>query len=279
MTKLKDVKVNVENLSFSNNSEIILISGPCQIECQDHALRSCEQIAKITDKVGIKFVYKSSFDKANRTSIESTRGLGIEKGLRVLERVKKEFSCCILTDVHESWQCKEVSFVVDIIQIPAFLCRQTDLLISAAKTGKTINVKKGQFLSPFEIKHVVSKIESSGNKNILITERGTMFGYNNLVTDIRSLSIIKKLGYPVIFDATHSVQLPGNSETSGGETEFVPILARAAVTVGISSLFIETHENPHEAPSDSNSMLELDKLEKLLEQIKMFDDLTKKIIV
>ena len=279
MTKLKNLKVNVQNLSFCNNSEIILISGPCQIEGQDHALRTCEQIAEITNKVGIKFVYKSSFDKANRTSIESSRGLGIEKGLRILEKVKKEFNCCILTDVHESWQCKEVSVVVDIIQIPAFLCRQTDLLISAAKTGKTINVKKGQFLSPFEIKHVVSKIESSGNKNILITERGTMFGYNNLVTDIRSLSIIKKLGYPVIFDATHSVQLPGNSETSGGEREFVPILARAAVTVGISSLFVETHENPYVAPSDSNSMLSLDKLEKLLEQIKMFDDLTKKIIV
>ena len=211
-----------------------------------HALKICEKIIKISNKNGLKFVYKSSFDKANRTSIKSSRGVGIEKGLKILQNIKSNFGIPVLTDVHESWQCQIVSEVVDIIQIPAFLCRQTDLLISAAKTKKAVNVKKGQFLSPFEMKHIVSKLESTGNRKILITERGTMFGYNNLVTDLRSLSIMKKIGYPVIFDATHSVQLPGASISSGGESEFIPILSKAAVTVGISSLFIETilHQHP-----------------------------------
>lgn len=277
-SRTKNIEVKIQDLQFSNQSDIILISGPCQIENEYHALKICEKIIKISNKNGLKFVYKSSFDKANRTSIKSRRGVGIEKGLKILQNIKSNFGIPVLTDVHESWQCQIVSEVVDIIQIPAFLCRQTDLLISAAKTKKAVNVKKGQFLSPFEMKHIVSKLESTGNRKILITERGTMFGYNNLVTDLRSLSIMKKIGYPVIFDATHSVQLPGASISSGGESEFIPILSKAAVTVGISSLFIETHDNPASAPSDSSSMLKIQKLSELLNQIKMFDALTKKIL-
>ncbi len=277
-SRTKNIEVKIQDLQFSNKSEIILISGPCQIENEYHALKICEKIIKISNKNGLKFVYKSSFDKANRTSIKSSRGVGIEKGLKILQNIKSNFGIPVLTDVHESWQCQIVSEVVDIIQIPAFLCRQTDLLISAAKTKKAVNVKKGQFISPFEMKHIVSKLESTGNRKILITERGTMFGYNNLVTDLRSLSIMKKIGYPVIFDATHSVQLPGASISSGGESEFIPILSKAAVTVGISSLFIETHDNPASAPSDSSSMLKIQKLSELLNQIKMFDALTKKIL-
>ena len=277
-SRTKNIEVKIQDLQFSNQSDIILISGPCQIENEYHALKICEKIIKISNKNGLKFVYKSSFDKANRTSIKSSRGIGIEKGLKILQNIKSNFGIPVLTDVHESWQCQIVSEVVDIIQIPAFLCRQTDLLISAAKTKKAVNVKKGQFLSPFEMKHIVSKLESTGNRKILITERGTMFGYNNLVTDLRSLSIMKKIGYPVIFDATHSVQLPGASISSGGESEFIPILSKAAVTVGISSLFIETHDNPASAPSDSSSMLKIQKLSELLNQIKMFDALTKKIL-
>ena len=277
-SRTKNIEVKIQDLQFSNKSDIILISGPCQIENEYHALKICEKIIKISNKNGLKFVYKSSFDKANRTSIKSRRGVGIEKGLKILQNIKSNFGIPVLTDVHESWQCQIVSEVVDIIQIPAFLCRQTDLLISAAKTKKAVNVKKGQFLSPFEMKHIVSKLESTGNRKILITERGTMFGYNNLVTDLRSLSIMKKIGYPVIFDATHSVQLPGASISSGGESEFIPILSKAAVTVGISSLFIETHDNPGSAPSDSSSMLKIQKLSELLNQIKMFDALTKKIL-
>ena len=277
-SRTKNIEVKIQDLQFSNQSDIILISGPCQIENEYHALKICEKIIKISNKNGLKFVYKSSFDKANRTSIKSSRGVGIEKGLKILQNIKSNFGIPVLTDVHESWQCQIVSEVVDIIQIPAFLCRQTDLLISAAKTKKAVNVKKGQFLSPFEMKHIVSKLESTGNRKILITERGTMFGYNNLVTDLRSLSIMKKIGYPVIFDATHSVQLPGASISSGGESEFIPILSKAAVTVGISSLFIETQDNPASAPSDSSSMLKLQKLSELLNQIKMFDALTKKIL-
>ena len=277
-SRTKNIEVKIQDLQFSNQSDIILISGPCQIENEYHALKICEKIIKISNKNGLKFVYKSSFDKANRTSIKSSRGVGIEKGLKILQNIKSNFGIPVLTDVHESWQCQIVSEVVDIIQIPAFLCRQTDLLISAAKTKKAVNVKKGQFLSPFEMKHIVSKLESTGNRKILITERGTMFGYNNLVTDLRSLSIMKKIGYPVIFDATHSVQLPGASISSGGESEFIPILSKAAVTVGISSLFIETHDNPASAPSDSSSMLKIQILSELLNQIKMFDALTKKIL-
>ncbi|MBD74431.1 MAG: 3-deoxy-8-phosphooctulonate synthase [Rickettsiales bacterium] len=277
-SRTKNIEVKIQDLQFSNQSDIILISGPCQIENEYHALKICEKIIKISNKNGLKFVYKSSFDKANRTSIKSSRGVGIEKGLKILQNIKSNFGIPVLTDVHESWQCQIVSEVVDIIQIPAFLCRQTDLLISAAKTKKAVNVKKGQFLSPFEMKHIVSKLESTGNRKILITERGTMFGYNNLVTDLRSLSIMKKIGYPVIFDATHSIQLPGASISSGGESEFIPILSKAAVTVGISSLFIETHDNPASAPSDSSSMLKIQKLSELLNQIKMFDALTKKIL-
>ena len=268
--------VKVNDVEFGNDHPFVLIAGPCQIESKDHAVDICSRISEITQKLSIKFVYKSSFDKANRSSHESSRGIGMNKGLEILEHIKKTFNCPVLTDVHESWQCKEVAKYIDIIQIPAFLCRQTDLLIAAAETKLCVNIKKGQFLSPWEMKNVIKKVESVGNKKILVTERGTMFGYNNLVSDMRSLPILKEYGYPVIFDATHSVQLPGNNgKSSGGQSEFVSILAKAAITAGISSIFIETHQNPSIAPSDGANMIPLDNLSNLLYQIKLFDDVLK----
>ena len=268
--------VKVNDVEFGNDNPFVLIAGPCQIESKDHAVDICSRISEITQKLSIKFVYKSSFDKANRSSHESSRGIGMDKGLEILEHIKNTFNCPVLTDVHESWQCKEVAKYIDIIQIPAFLCRQTDLLVAAAETKLCINIKKGQFLSPWEMKNVIKKVESVGNKNILVTERGTMFGYNNLVSDMRSLPILKENGYPVIFDATHSVQLPGNNgKSSGGQSEFVSILAKAAITAGISSIFIETHQNPSIAPSDGANMIPLDNLSNLLYQIKLFDDVLK----
>ena len=280
MNNLRDTKqnaINLNGISFSNNNSIILIAGPCQIESKDHAFFVCSEIEKITKSLNLKFVYKSSFDKANRTSINSKRGVGLEKGLDILNEVKKKFNCPVLTDVHEPWQCSEVAKVIDIIQIPAMLCRQTDLLTAAAKTKKIVNIKKGQFLSPWEMTNAISKVISCGNNRILVTERGTMFGYNNLVTDFRSLYILKSFGFPVVFDATHSVQQPGNlKNSSGGQKEFIPLLAKASVTSGISSIFIETHENPDEAPSDGACMVALSNLKSLLKEIKLFDDLTKK---
>ena len=273
---MRNFKVKINGTEFSNNSPIKLIAGPCQIESRDHAMETCSEIIEICSKINIEFVYKSSFDKANRSSHKTSRGVGLTKGLEILSEIKQEFSCSILTDVHESNQCEEVAKVADIIQIPAFLCRQTDLLIAAGKTKSCVNVKKGQFISPWDMPNIVSKILSTGNEKIMLTERGTMFGYNNLVTDFRSLPILKKNGYPVIFDATHSVQLPGgNGISSGGQREFVDTLAKAAVTAGIAGLFIETHQNPSIAPSDGPNMIPLSDLSKLLHYIKLYDNLAK----
>ena len=275
---MKNKSVIIRDLEFNNSLEMILIAGPCQIESESHAFFICEKIKKISENLKVKFVFKSSYDKANRSSYKSSRGIGMKKGLKILENVKKKFNCPVLTDVHETKQCDEVSKVVDIIQIPAFLCRQTDLLIAAGKTNCVVNIKKGQFMSPWEMNNAIEKVRSTGNNKILITERGTMFGYNNLITDIRSISILKKTGFPIIFDATHSVQLPGaNNSSSGGQREFAEILAKASVTVGISAIFLETHQDPNNAPSDGPNMIPLSDLSRILEEIKLYDKLTKSI--
>jgi 2-dehydro-3-deoxyphosphooctonate aldolase (KDO 8-P synthase) len=256
--------VAVGNVIFGNDRPFVLIAGPCQIESLDHALMMAEKISEATQAAGVPFVYKSSFDKANRSSISTARGVGLETGLEILAAVKDQFGCPVLTDVHAAEQCKVVAEVVDILQIPAFLCRQTDLLIAAGETGAVINVKKGQFLAPWDMKHVAEKIASTGNERILLCERGTTFGYNTLVTDFRSLAIMAETGYPVVFDATHSVQQPGGKGTSsGGERRFVPTLARAALAVGCAALFIETHEDPDNAPSDGPNMVPVGELEEM----------------
>ena len=273
---MKNTKINCNNIIFSNDLDFCLISGPCQIESENHALDIAGKLKEITIKNNVKFVFKSSFDKANRTSINSKRGLGLEKSLKIFEKIKKEFNLNILTDVHTSEQCSLVAKYVDIIQIPAFLCRQTDLLVSAAKTNKIINIKKGQFLAPWDISNVINKVTESGNKNILLTERGTSFGYNSLVADMRSLPIMKKTGFPVIFDATHSVQLPGGKGgSSDGQREFINPLSKAAISIGIAGIFIETHEDPDNAPSDGPNMLHLKNLEKLIVQLSKIDSLIK----
>ena len=273
---MKNSKINCNDIVFSNDVEFCLISGPCQIESENHALDIAGKLKEITIKNNVKFVFKSSFDKANRTSINSKRGLGLEKSLKIFEKIKKEFNLNILTDVHTSEQCSLVAKYVDIIQIPAFLCRQTDLLVSAAKTNKVINIKKGQFLAPWDITNVINKVTESGNKNILLTERGTSFGYNSLVADMRSLPIMKKTGFPVIFDATHSVQLPGGKGgSSDGQREFINPLSKAAISIGIAGVFIETHEDPDNAPSDGPNMLHLKNLEKLIIQLSKIDSLIK----
>ncbi|MDJ0682198.1 MAG: 3-deoxy-8-phosphooctulonate synthase [Xenococcaceae cyanobacterium MO_167.B52] len=257
-----------ENLVIGQGHPLALIAGPCVIESEDFTLRMAEKIAKICHNLEIPFIFKSSFDKANRTSVDSFRGQGIEEGLKILAKVKQEIGVPVLTDIHESYQAKTVAEVVDVLQIPAFLCRQTDLLLAAAATGKTINVKKGQFLAPWDMKNVVTKLESVGAKNILLTERGTSFGYNTLVVDFRSLPQMRQLGYPVVFDATHSVQMPGGQGSkSGGQREFVPHLARAATAVGIDALFMEVHENPEIALSDGPNMIPLAKLEEVLKPV------------
>ena len=243
-------KVSIKNVTFGGN-ELGLIAGPCVIESRDHALKMANAIQEICERVGLPVIYKSSFDKANRTAISSFRGLGMDEGLSILSAVKSETGLPVLTDIHDVSQTESVAEVVDVLQIPAFLCRQTDLLVAAAKTGKPVNVKKGQFLAPWDMVNVTKKISDSGNENILVTERGASFGYNTLVSDMRSLPIMAKNGYPVIFDATHSVQQPGGlGETSGGQREFVEYLARAAVAVGVAGVFIETHQDPDNAPSD-----------------------------
>ena len=273
---MKNTKINCNNIIFSNDVDFCLISGPCQIESENHALDIAGKLKEITIKNNVKFVFKSSFDKANRTSINSKRGLGLEKSLKIFEKIKKEYNLNILTDVHTSEQCSLVAKYVDIIQIPAFLCRQTDLLVSAAKTNKIINIKKGQFLAPWDISNVINKVTESGNKNILLTERGTSFGYNSLVADMRSLPIMKKTGFPVIFDATHSVQLPGGKGgSSDGQREFINPLSKAAISIGIAGIFIETHEDPDNAPSDGPNMLHLKNLEKLIVQLSKIDSLIK----
>lgn len=257
--------VIVGNVVFGNGLPFVLIAGPCQIQGLDHALMMAEKINEAAQKSGVPYVYKSSFDKANRSSISTARGVGMGAGLEILATVRERFGCPILTDVHTVEQCAAVTEVADIIQIPAFLCRQTDLLIAAGETGAAINVKKGQFLAPWDMKNVADKIASTGNERILLCERGTSFGYNTLVTDFRSLPIMAETGYPVVFDATHSVQQPGGKGvSSGGERRFVPILARAALAVGCAALFIETHEDPDNAPSDGPNMVPVDELEGLL---------------
>ena len=247
---------------------LTLIGGPCVIESEDFTLKMAEEIQKVCDRLKVPFIFKSSFDKANRTSINSFRGQSFEAGLEILQKVKDKVGVPVLTDIHESQQAATVAEVVDVLQIPAFLCRQTDLLLAAAATGKAINVKKGQFLAPWDMKNVVGKLEYGGAKNILLTERGTSFGYNTLVVDFRSLPQMRELGYPVVFDATHSVQMPGGKgDKTGGQREFVPYLARAATAVGIDALFMEIHENPDIAPSDGPNMVPLAKLERVLRQI------------
>ena len=263
-------------LSISNTGPFILIAGPCQLENEKHALDVATELKKITEKLGVGLIYKTSFDKANRTSLKGKRGSGLEKSIPVFDKIRKDVGIPVLTDVHTVEQCSIVSQHVDVLQIPAFLCRQTDLLIAAAKTGKVINVKKGQFLAPWDMVNVTKKIEDSGNKNILVTERGASFGYNTLVSDMRSLPIMAKNGYPVVFDATHSVQQPGGmGDKTGGQREFVEHLARAAIAVGVAAVFIETHPDPDNAPSDGPNMVPLSKMPSLLKQLVKIDKLIK----
>ena len=273
---MSSIKVNCNNLEISNDSKICIIAGPCQLETEQHAIDIAGKIKEITKKFGLGFIYKTSFDKANRTSLKGKRGAGLEASLPVFDKIKKELNVPILTDIHNIDQCSIVARHVDILQIPAFLCRQTDLLVAAAKTKKIINVKKGQFLAPWDMVNVTKKISDSGNENIMLTERGVSFGYNTLVSDMRSIPIMAKIGYPVIFDATHSVQQPGGlGEKSGGQREFIEYLARAAVAVGVAGVFIETHQDPDNAPSDGPNMIPLDKLENLLKQLTDIDSLIK----
>tara|TARA_B100001027_G_scaffold66766_1_gene45509 strand:- start:215 stop:1042 length:828 start_codon:yes stop_codon:yes gene_type:complete len=273
---MKNKLINCNDLKISNNKPLTLIAGPCQLESEDHAFKMVEKIKKITKKLKINFIYKTSFDKANRTSYKSKRGIGLEKSLEIFSKIKKRFNVPILTDVHTSNQCAKISEFVDILQIPAFLCRQTDLLISAGKTKKIINVKKGQFLAPWDMKNVIKKISSTGNDKIMVTERGASFGYNTLVSDMRSIPIMSKEGYPVIFDATHSVQQPGGKgDKSGGQREFIEHLSKAAVAVGVACIFIETHNDPENAPSDGPNMLHVNKLESLLRKLIKIDKIVK----
>jgi len=274
-----DQQVTIGKIKISNHLPMTLIAGPCAIESKDHALDMASALAEITAKLGMGFIYKSSFDKANRTSLHSPRGLGIDQGLAVLAEVKKTIGCPVLTDVHLPDHCAEVGEVVDVLQIPAFLCRQTDLLIAAANTGQVVNVKKGQFLAPWDMRHVVNKLAEAGNPRIMITERGTSFGYNTLVTDMRSLPQLAETGYPVIFDATHSVQQPGGlGGASGGQREYVPTLARAAVAVGVAGVFMETHQDPDNALSDGPNMVPLDQMLGLLKRLFELDALTKSAV-
>jgi 2-dehydro-3-deoxyphosphooctonate aldolase (KDO 8-P synthase) len=268
--------VTVGNVRFGNALPLALIAGPCVLESGAHAFEMASALKNITARLGIGFVYKSSFDKANRTNGKSARGVGLDKALAIFSELREKLAVPVLTDVHEPEQCAAVAEVVDVLQIPAFLCRQTDLLVAAAQTGRAINVKKGQFLAPWDMANVVEKITGAGNSNVLVTERGVSFGYNTLVSDMRALPLLAKTGAPVIFDATHSVQQPGGQGTSsGGEREFVPVLARAAVAVGIAGVFIETHQDPDHAPSDGPNMIPLKDMEPLLERLMKFDALTK----
>ncbi|WP_333714290.1 3-deoxy-8-phosphooctulonate synthase [Yoonia sp.] len=269
-------KVDIGPLSVSNDLPLLVIAGPCQLEGTDHAQMIAGRMAEICAAHGAQFVFKGSYDKANRTSLGGKRGLGMDEGLKVMQSVKDAIGCPVLTDIHTADQCATVADTCDILQIPAFLCRQTDLLLAAGETGAVINVKKGQFLAPWDMPNVVSKIESTGNKRILLTERGASFGYNTLVADMRSLPIMAKTGYPVVMDATHSVQQPGGQGgSSGGQREFAPVMARAAVAIGIAAVFIETHEDPDNAPSDGPNMIPLDQMDGLVKGLMAFDRLAK----
>lgn len=269
--------IKVASLPISNDRPFALIAGPCVLESRDHAFDMCGKLKEITGRLGIPFIYKSSFDKANRTSVNSTRApLKFDSALAVFQDVRKEFGVPVLTDIHLPEQCAEVAEAADVLQIPAFLCRQTDLLIAAGKTGAAINVKKGQFLAPWDMKNVATKLASTGNENIMLCERGASFGYNTLVSDMRSLPIMAETGYPVIFDATHSVQQPGGQgTTSGGQREFVPVLARAAIAVGVAGVFMETHQDPDNAPSDGPNMVPLHEIEGVLETMRTIDRVVK----
>ncbi|MBT4568023.1 MAG: 3-deoxy-8-phosphooctulonate synthase [Marinovum sp.] len=268
--------VKIGNIKIGENHPIAFITGPCQLENRDHAMMMADKISNLCAKNGAQYIFKASYDKANRSSISSARGIGMDEGLRILNDISREFNCPVITDVHEASQCQAASEAVDILQIPAFLCRQTDLLLAAGKTGKPVNVKKGQFMAPWDMWNVAEKIASTGNRDILLCERGTSFGYNTLVNDFRSLQTMAETGYPVIFDATHSVQQPsGQGNTSGGERQFVAGLARAACAMGVSGVFIETHQDPDNAPCDGPNMIAIDQMGALMDDLLAFDALRK----
>ena len=269
--------VTVGSVTIANDRPLALIAGPCQMESRAHALEMAAALKEITGRLGIPLLYKTSFDKANRTSLSAKRGIGLEGALPVFAEIRDRLGLAIVTDVHEACQCPQVAEVVDVLQIPAFLCRQTDLLVAAANTGRTVKVKKGQFLAPGDMRNVVAKITGSGNRNVLVTERGVSFGYNNLVVDMRALPIMAEIGCPVIFDATHAVQQPGGLGTaSGGDRRFVPVLARAAVAVGVAGVFVETHQDPDRAPSDGPNMVPLKAMESLLRELMAIDRVAKR---
>ncbi len=272
-------KINIsDELSTGGNQRFSLIAGPCAIESEEMSIRVAKKIKEMCDKLNINYVFKSSFDKANRSSVFSARGIGMEKGLKILKEVREKVGVPVITDIHEPWQAEEAAKFVDMLQIPAFLCRQTDLIVAAAKTGLPVNVKKGQFLAPWDMKNIVTKFEEVGNKNLMLCERGTTFGYNNFVVDMRSFLEMREFGYPIVFDATHSVQIPGGQGTStGGNREYVFPLMRAALAVGVDAIFAEVHEDPDNAPCDGPNMLKLEDLEKILETAVKIDNITKEL--
>ncbi|WP_372892761.1 3-deoxy-8-phosphooctulonate synthase [Rhodosalinus sp.] len=276
MDPIQTRTVTIGDVEVGGAAPFALITGPCQLESLAHARMMVERIAQACAATGTKFIFKASYDKANRSSLGTSRGLGIDKGLEILGQIRAEFGVPVLTDVHEAWQCARAAEVADVLQIPAFLCRQTDLLLAAGETGAAINVKKGQFLAPWDMENVARKVASTGNERIMLCDRGTSFGYNTLVTDFRGLPTMERTGWPIVFDATHSVQQPGGQgATSGGQREFAPVLARAACAVGISALFIETHEEPDKAPSDGPNMIPVERMEALIAELRAFDDLRK----
>ena len=268
--------VHIGNITVGNDRPLALIAGPCVLESRQHAMEMSHALVELTARLGIGLIYKTSFDKANRTSNKSVRGMGMEQSLPIMAEIREKYGCPVLTDVHSAEQCAPVAEAVDVLQIPAFLCRQTDLLVAAAKTKRPMNIKKGQFLAPWDMKNVAKKVSDAGNENILLCERGASFGYNTLVSDMRSLPIMAQTGYPVVFDATHSVQQPGGQgDSTGGEREFVPVLARAAVAVGVAAVFMETHQDPDHAPSDGPNMVKLKDMPALLSSLIALDKLTK----
>jgi 2-dehydro-3-deoxyphosphooctonate aldolase (KDO 8-P synthase) len=272
---MKTIKIN-DNVSLSNTLPLAIIAGPCVLESRDHGMMMAEKLVRICQDLQMPLIFKASYDKANRTSIKGERGIGIDNALAIFEEIKKTFGCPVVTDVHSPEHCAAVAGTVDVLQIPAFLCRQTDLLQAAAATGRVINIKKGQFLAPWDMNNVVAKMEAFGNTNVLLCERGASFGYNTLVSDMRALPIMAKTGYPVVFDATHSVQQPGGQGAStGGQREFAPILARSAVATGIAAVFLETHNDPDKAPSDGPNMVRLDEMQTVLRELKAFDTVAK----
>lgn len=273
---MKPKHIEIGHIKIGNDLPLVILAGPCQMESRDHALMMAASLQKISEDVGVPFIFKTSFDKANRTSVNAKRGVGLEESLSVFQEIKEQIGCPVMTDVHTEEQCRLAAEVIDMLQIPAFLCRQTDLLLAAGKTGRAINVKKGQFLAPWDMKNVAKKIASTGNENILLCERGTTFGYNNLVVDMRSFPIMKQTGYPVVMDSTHAVMQPGaNGDSSSGQREFAPVLARTATSLGIASVFMETHDNPDMAFSDGPNMIKLEDIRRVWQELKLFDLLAK----